>query len=991
MTEGGLRAFSPTFTDWLTGLGLALLLIFVQRLTLLVLDNDPTLPRIPFLFFFAGSILLAPLVFILFVLFFHVIQWLAERWIDRPARPLARPSNDASELHLLPGLGAHWAYLTLAGGLAGPVLDAVALLAAVIAYLIIYLALLPIFQRVLYPTPEEGQPKPEERALNASHLIAGALLIWLWNVSPWLMIPAFAQLLLIYRALQASLLVRQARTDEKTGLWNVRYFNQSLEAELKRSVRHNRPLALIIGDLDLLRNINNTYGHLAGDMVLIGISRVITGSVRKYDTAGRFGGEEFAILLPETPPGEAVLIAERLRQSIENARLPIGPAKPPIQVTMSIGVACFPGDATGPVELLQAADVAMYEAKRRGRNQVVAVAEMPRARRESGKAAQLESLAARLSFSNRVKHLQWDRSPLLEGAISRYVSVAGLLIRRAQPVLIAFAVAAGVLLALLTASRDALPGQVLYPVKQTYEVVQVALAVTPGRKAALYLAFAQTRISEIQALAASGDYESVHKTIKAYEQELISANESLNTAGDENAVEVVLVGSQAVDTLQRSEAVLHALVRSSPAVAAPLESAAATTQAAVATIRTRVMLATNRLTRVTTTPASRQSSPSTVAPASGASEANPSPLGAGDDNATSPTPLVTGSPTPTVAAAVPTPSTQPEPISPTSSLTDQEATATFVPATSYGTVATPFPSVATGTPQPSGTLQRTFPTIATGTIEPSFPTITAPSATPSEYPTVPPDTVVPPPPPTASAAPSATMAATRTPSQIPTNLPSPTATRTGVPTRTLDPTLTPTPLPTSTWTLAPTPAPSETPIPTNTIVPTQTATRTLEPSSGTPTPTHTLEPPSDTPSPTYTLQPPSDTPRPSDTLEPPSDTPSPTYTLQPPSDTPTATWTPEPPTDTPTATWTSEPTEEPTPEPSATELPTLESPSETPIATLTVEPTDAPTDEPTDEPTAEEIPTQEEASEAPTATLTAQPTVPLPAEQTPLPTETATE
>jgi len=159
---------------------------------------------------------------------------------------------------------------------------------------------------------------------------------------------------------------------------NAGYFTKLFEVELARARRFNRPLALIMADLDLLRNINNSYGHLAGDIVLAGVGQVIRQSIRDYDIAGRFGGEEFLIVLPETGPREAQEIAERLRVVIASERYEVRTSPVPIHATMSLGVACFPEDAAAPKDLIHAADVAVYQAKINGRNRVVCAAALPR-------------------------------------------------------------------------------------------------------------------------------------------------------------------------------------------------------------------------------------------------------------------------------------------------------------------------------------------------------------------------------------------------------------------------------------------------------------------------------------------------------------------------------------------------------------------------------------------------------------------------------------
>jgi diguanylate cyclase (GGDEF)-like protein len=128
---------------------------------------------------------------------------------------------------------------------------------------------------------------------------------------------------------------------------------------------------LILADLDLLRNINNTYGHLAGDAVLRGVADVFREHLREVDVPARFGGEEFAILLPETTIGDALVIAERVRAAVAETPFHSSTAKTPIWATVSIGVAAFPRDGRESSDLIHQADIAVYRAKLDGRNRVV--------------------------------------------------------------------------------------------------------------------------------------------------------------------------------------------------------------------------------------------------------------------------------------------------------------------------------------------------------------------------------------------------------------------------------------------------------------------------------------------------------------------------------------------------------------------------------------------------------------------------------------------
>ena len=197
-----------------------------------------------------------------------------------------------------------------------------------------------------------------------------------WSVNPWSIVFVVMPLLLIHRSLHVPQLQEEARIDPKTGLLNAREYEISLDDELERAARTGAPLSVLMTDLDLLRDINNTFGHLAGDAVIRGIAGVIRGELRRYDIAARFGGEEFSVLLPSTAPEQALEIAERIRRAVEAARFEDETVAEPLSATLSIGVAAYPRDAMEAKGLVHAADIAVYEAKARGRNRVVDVAQV---------------------------------------------------------------------------------------------------------------------------------------------------------------------------------------------------------------------------------------------------------------------------------------------------------------------------------------------------------------------------------------------------------------------------------------------------------------------------------------------------------------------------------------------------------------------------------------------------------------------------------------
>lgn len=161
-----------------------------------------------------------------------------------------------------------------------------------------------------------------------------------------------------------------ANTDELTGLSNRRHFMEELEREIERAHRYDRPLSLVLMDLDHFKSVNDTHGHAAGDQVLRAAAVSLRSVGRDVDIAARIGGEELALLLPETTQAGALTVAERMRERIEAEwhRAPSGAA---FRITGSIGVASLGrGAATGEA-LLQAADEALYRAKAEGRNRVV--------------------------------------------------------------------------------------------------------------------------------------------------------------------------------------------------------------------------------------------------------------------------------------------------------------------------------------------------------------------------------------------------------------------------------------------------------------------------------------------------------------------------------------------------------------------------------------------------------------------------------------------
>ena len=211
-----------------------------------------------------------------------------------------------------------------------------------------------------------------DNAVEFATLSLGGITAILVLGHPWLVILVLAPL----AALQRSMLVKQfqdaAMTDSKTGLLSAVAWQQLALRELARAKRDTVPAALLMLDLDHFKSVNDNHGHMAGDAVLKTVADALKSELREYDIVGRFGGEEFVVLLTEADTARAILIAQRLREAIgtSTTRHPdLGDNSAPL--TVSVGVATFPAHGFELDELMRAADAALYRAKSMGRDRVV--------------------------------------------------------------------------------------------------------------------------------------------------------------------------------------------------------------------------------------------------------------------------------------------------------------------------------------------------------------------------------------------------------------------------------------------------------------------------------------------------------------------------------------------------------------------------------------------------------------------------------------------
>ena len=204
----------------------------------------------------------------------------------------------------------------------------------------------------------------------------GVLITVVVGVNVVLAIVAVPTVLLIRRFMMHEQLLAQSRIDTKTGLLNSSTWEAEATTEVSRAIRTGSPLSVALIDIDHFKAVNDTHGHLVGDTVLRAVTDAIQEHLRNYDRAGRFGGEEFVVLLPQARQADAINIAERLRTRIAAMSIPVNESAPDgthVRLTVSVGVAALDDHTKELNDLMAAADAALYHAKQTGRNRTCAV------------------------------------------------------------------------------------------------------------------------------------------------------------------------------------------------------------------------------------------------------------------------------------------------------------------------------------------------------------------------------------------------------------------------------------------------------------------------------------------------------------------------------------------------------------------------------------------------------------------------------------------
>lgn len=285
--------------------------------------------------------------------------------------PFLGPDFNAAML-TLSGAAAGWLYQVLTGvlgrqGFGG----AISLLPAAAAFVTMQALLLATLLAL-----DEGKPWRQSGALNTDVLVSdglmatmGALIGRIYQFDPFLLGFTIPPILFLHKTLARLNEAKLAYVDGKTGLFNYRYFDINLAESFRKAAQNQRPLALVFADMDHLRDVNNTYGHLAGDQALAAVALAMQRAAPPDAMACRFGGEEFVLLLPGYDKNRAATVAERVRRAVAESTVQLESGES-IRVTVSLGVAAYPVDAKTEEELIKAADEAVYEAKNSGRNRV---------------------------------------------------------------------------------------------------------------------------------------------------------------------------------------------------------------------------------------------------------------------------------------------------------------------------------------------------------------------------------------------------------------------------------------------------------------------------------------------------------------------------------------------------------------------------------------------------------------------------------------------
>ena len=315
---------------------------------------------------FAAIVLLPPLLVALVIGFAFIPEWIRfrRRWYVQTFNISSWLLAASMSMYLM----RHMPKLNVGATEAAIVI----LLAAMVAFVLVQSLLLGITLKLArgQSIPETGLFAPLNLLSEVSLLCMGWLFAFAWQANPVYTVPAIIPVLLVFQALNVPTLRLEASTDLKTGLLNMRQLTAEASRELAAANRDGTALSLLVCDLDLLREISNTFGHQTGDEVLRHAADAIRHSIRGCDLAARFGGDEFVVALFEVDAPSAMDVAERIRASFACQAILSQADHQPVNATISIGVASFPEHGETIDDLFREADLALFRAKRNGRNAI---------------------------------------------------------------------------------------------------------------------------------------------------------------------------------------------------------------------------------------------------------------------------------------------------------------------------------------------------------------------------------------------------------------------------------------------------------------------------------------------------------------------------------------------------------------------------------------------------------------------------------------------
>ena len=316
----------------------------------------------------AAALVLPPAAFVLVCVVQHVPEWIRQRY------PWYIQTFNLSNA-AVSGLAAWAVYsaASVAGVSETGALRVGAAAAAAIVYVLVNHALLAVMLRLArgHSLTSSGLFGLESVVTDLVLAAVGTLIALLAEIDPWATPIAAFPLFLIHRGLIVPALRDQARRDPKTELLNVRGLDEAAGRELARAARFERPLSLLVVDIDELRGINNRHGHLVGDAALKAIAALLRDRQREYDLSARFGGDEFVVVLPETAAAEAASIQQRLLERIAAEAVVLHNGEE-VRVRASVGAATQRPDDTNVRDLIRRADREMYAAKSRRRSTLAA-------------------------------------------------------------------------------------------------------------------------------------------------------------------------------------------------------------------------------------------------------------------------------------------------------------------------------------------------------------------------------------------------------------------------------------------------------------------------------------------------------------------------------------------------------------------------------------------------------------------------------------------